>query len=242
MSYQNDFIYLHEDTPKLNNDDKSHPWRRCTRGKHFVKEHMLHGTRKVREHCAFNPSHKEELSYDEIQYITQKYFNDLSGPPTAGILKFADADTYDRFIRGWTYFWNDIFKPSDLLNANYIKALIATESGFRKNPPENPHAHGLMQLLHQSFADLQDTKGELHDYLIRASWEKILDPSTNICMGIRWLFQKRYLLAVRLKREVTWEEAVIEYKSYWDYIKKHDGKMPNGIIKLREYYQLLNGS
>ena len=99
-----------------------------------------------------------------------------------------------------------------------------------------------MQLLHQSFAAIQNTKGELHDYLIRAPWEKILDPSTNICMGIRWLFQKRYLLAVRLKREVTWEEAVIEYKSYWDYIKEHDGKMPKGILDLREYYkQLLEG-
>ena len=174
-----------------------------------------------------------------MQYITQKYFNDLPGPPTAGILKFADADTYDCFIRGWTYFWNDIFKPSDLLDANYIKALIATESGFRKNPLENPHAHGLMQLLHQSFVTLQDTKGELHDYLVRAPWEKILDPTTNICMGIRWLFQKRHLLAVRLKREVTWEEAVIEYKSYWDDIRKHGGKMPKGILDLREYYKKL---
>ncbi len=120
--------------------------------------------------------------------------------------------------------------------------MIATESGFRKNPPENPHAHGLMQLLHQSFVALQDTKGELHNYLIRAPWKKILDPSTNICMGIRWLFQKRHLLSVRLKQEVTWEEAVIEYKSYWDDIEKLGKKMPKGILDLREYYkQLLEG-
>lgn len=242
MSNQVDSINLHEDIINLNNDDKSHPWRRCAKGKHFVKEHLLHGTRKVREHCASNPSHKEELSYEEIQYITKTYFNDLSGPPTSDVLKFPDADTYDCFIRGWTYFWNDIFKPSDLLDPNYIKALIATESGFRKNPPENPHAHGLMQLLHQSFVVLQDTKGELHDYLIRIPWNKLLDPSTNICMGIRWLFQKRHLLEIRLKREVTWEETVIEYKSYWDDINKHDGKMPKGILDLREYYkQLLEG-
>lgn len=238
MSNQDEFINVHEGIINTKNDEKSHPWRRCSIGKHFVKEHILHDTTKVHEHCAFNPSHKEEISYDEIQYITQKYFNDLPGPPTAGVLKFDDADTYDGFIRGWTCFWNDIFKPSELLDPNYIKALIATESGFRKNPPENPHAHGLMQLLHQSFAVLQDAKGELHDYLIRIPWEKILDPSTNICMGIRWLFQKRHLLAVRLKREVTWEEAVIEYKSYWKDIEKY-GEMPKGIRDLREYYKKL---
>ena len=58
-------------------------------------------------------------------------------------------------------------------------------------------------------------------------------------MGIRWLFQKRHLLAVRLKREVTWEEAVIEYKSYWDDIAKHGGEMPKRIRDLREYYKKL---
>lgn len=242
MADRSELIDIQEDLICINDDDKSHPWRRCSRGKHFVKAHILHNTRKVREHCAFNPSHKEEITYDEIQYITKKYFSELPGPPTAGVLPFKDADIYDALIRGWVHFWNDIFKPSDLLDANYIKALIATESGFRKNPPENPHAHGLMQLLHQSFVALQDTKGELHDYLVRAPWEKILDPTTNICMGIRWLFQKRHLLAVRLKREVTWEESVIEYKSYWDDIRKHNGQMPDGIIKLRKYYQLLNGS
>lgn len=240
MTNRSEFFDI-EDAICANDDDKTHPWRRCPKGKHFVKQHKQSNA-KVREHCAFNPSHKEELSYDEIQYISQKYFKDLSGAPTSDILKFADADTYDNFIRGWTYFWNDIFKPSELLDANYIKALIATESGFRINPPENPHAHGLMQLLHQTFEALQNIKGELHDYLVRAPWEKILDPTTNICMGIRWLFQKRHLLMVRLKREVTWEESVIEYKSYWDDIRKHKDQMPNGIIKLREYYQLLNGS
>ena len=180
MNNQDDLINVHKDITNISNDNKSHSWRRCSTGKHFVREHLLQGTRKVREYCAFNPSHKEELSYDEIQYITQRYFNELPGAPTANNLKFADGNTYDCFIRGWTYFWNDIFKPSNLLDANYIKALIATESGFRKNPPENPHAHGLMQLLHQSFITLQDTKGELHDYLVRVPWEKILDPSTNI--------------------------------------------------------------
>lgn len=233
----------------LNDNGKSHPWRRCKKGMHFVKEYKKQipvseqhpdGFEVIHNYCASNPSHKEELSYDEIQHITQTYFNELPGPPAAGRLKFKDADSYDSLIRGWVCYWNGIFKLSDPLDANYLKALIATESGFRINPPENLHAHGLMQLLHQSWAALQDAKGELKDHLVRVQWSKILEPTANICMGVRWLFQKRRLLAIRFKREVTWEEAVIEYKSYWKYI--HDyGEMPEGIAKLREYYQLLNG-
>lgn len=195
------------------------------------------GIETIKNYCERNPSHKEELSYDEIQYITNTYFDSLEGPPTAHVLEFKDADTYDHLIRGWTRYWNDIFNLPDTLDANYIKALIATESGFRKDPPENLTAHGLMQLIRQTFTALQDTKGELHDYLIRAPWEKILDPTTNICMGIRWLFQKKKLASHKLKRDVTWEEAVIEYKSYWDEIK-HD-RIPEGILKLRRYYKAL---
>lgn len=52
---------------------------------------------------------------------------------------------------------------------------------------------------------------------------------------------KRKLLSARLKREVTWEEAVIEYKSYWGYIDTHRA-MPKGIIDLRDYYKRLQGS
>lgn len=240
---QNELVEFQEGLSYLNENEKVHPWRRCEKGKHFVKEYQKkypEGVETIHNHCALNPSHKEELSYDEIQYITQKYFKELPGPPAAGRLKFKDADTYDSLIRGWVFYWNDIFKLPDPLDANYIKALIATESGFRKDPPENPHAHGLMQLLHQSWAALQDIKGELKDHLIRVPWNKILEPTANICMGIRWLLQKRYLLSVRLKREVTWEEAVIEYKSYWGDIDKYK-EMPKGIKDLREYYKQLVG-
>lgn len=102
---------------------------------------------KGKAYCASNPSHKDELSYSEIQYITETYFGKLPGPPTADKLTvvFPIADAYDREIRGWVSYWNDIFILADPLDADFIKALIGTESGFRKKPPENPHAHGLMQ-------------------------------------------------------------------------------------------------
>jgi len=34
------------------------------------------------EHCANNPSGKDELSFAEIKFISHTYFADLSGPPT----------------------------------------------------------------------------------------------------------------------------------------------------------------
>lgn len=64
------------------------------------------------EHCAYNPSHKDELSFDEIQSITETHFSDLTGAPLAGVLKFSDESKYDQQIRGWTQYWNDIFKLS----------------------------------------------------------------------------------------------------------------------------------
>jgi len=57
-------------------EKKAHLWRRCAIGKHWVREYEAHiapskehpgGTvAKWHEHCADNPSHKDELSYDEI--------------------------------------------------------------------------------------------------------------------------------------------------------------------------------
>src|SRR5579872_918061 len=94
-------------------DKKNHPWRRCPVGKHLVREHIVHvhpskahpdGKVSVwHEHCANNPSGKEELSYAEINYIDEKYFSSLTGLPTSGVLNkiFPNADKYDSEIRGW---------------------------------------------------------------------------------------------------------------------------------------------
>ena len=58
-------------------DEKVHVWRRCPAGFHFVKEHLSHIppskahpgglVTTVHEHCAANPSHKDQLSHGEIQ-------------------------------------------------------------------------------------------------------------------------------------------------------------------------------
>jgi hypothetical protein len=229
---------------------KIHPWRRCPMGQHFVKDHVIHikptkkhpdGIVKIKEHCANNPSHKDELSYDEIQYITQTYFDALFGPPTPGVLlkDYPTSDDFDSLIRGWSKYWDEVFNLDDPLDANLIKALIGSESSFLIDPPGTKSAHGLMQLRHDTFLILQDPKGELHDYLVRIPWNEILDPTSNICMGIRWLFQKKKLASARLKRTASWDEAVIEYKSYWDEVNQ--GHIPEGLAKFRKFYEILQG-
>lgn len=232
--------------------EKAHPWRRCPIGEHFVKEHLEnippskshpHGIIITRhDHCATNPSDKDELSFDEIQYITETYFSTLPGPPASGkLLKFANADKYDSEIRGWTRYWNEVFKPDVPLDPNLIKALIATESSFDENPKQTKTkvktVYGLMQIKSDTLSYLGDTKGELKNYLIRLSKSQVLSPSANICAGIRWLFQKKKLATGRLNREPTWFEAIIEYKSYWNDI---NAKKPvRGMDKLYEYYEVL---
>jgi hypothetical protein len=232
-------------------DEKAHPWRRCPMGKHFVKEHKIHIPPSkehpngvdtiVREHCADNPFRKDELSFDEIQYVSKKYFSTLSGLPTAGALTkvFSRADDYDFEIRGWTQYWNYIFKLDDPLDPDFVKALIGTESSFDLDPEGISNAYGLMQLMPQTFEILRDVKGELKNYLIRISHDHYLDASANICSGIRWIFQKKKLADFNLKRAATWEEVIIEYKGYWDDV--NNGIDPEPMKRLRKFYGILKG-
>lgn len=237
--------------PAVNAEQKAHRWRRCPIGKHFVREHLEHippskahpdGIIITRhEHCADNPSHKDELSYDEIQYITETYFSDLKGLPTANALLelFPKSDHYDAEIRGWTQYWNDIFKPSDPLNPNLVKALIATESSFEIDPEGTTGVYGLTQIKEDTLGYLSDVKGELKNYLIRISVDQLLNPSANICSAVRWLFRKKEIASSRLGREATWFEAAEDYKSILK--KRLEGKKynPKPMNDLQDYYKKL---
>lgn len=173
--------------------------------------------------------------------MTETYFEKLVGPPAKDVLnEFPNADNYDKHIRGWVRYWNEIFNPTEILNASLIKALIATESSFNStsdNKIKKIHARGLMQIRDQTLHILGDHKGELKDYLIQLNSQNLFDPSVNICAGVRWLFQKKNLASVRLKRTASWEEAIIKYKGYWDEVEK--GEDPKPMQHLREYYNRL---
>lgn len=233
-------------------DKKAYPWRRCPMGKHYVREHEVNfpaskkhpnGFISVRhEHCAENRSHKNELSFDEIQYITNTYFSTLIGPPTphALVKEFSKADNYDLEIRGWVKYWNDIFKLDAPLDPNLVKALIATESSFDIEPKRTiKTAHGLMQITNKTHRYLRDTKIELKDYLIVLTQKQLLNPSANICTGIRWLFRKKETASSKLKHEATWINAVEDYKGYLDLILDKKDYNHTSMQKLDKYYKIL---
>jgi hypothetical protein len=48
---------------------------------------------------------------------------------------FPGSEKYDMLILGWVQYWNDIFKPEKPLDPKLIKALMASESSFRQDPP-----------------------------------------------------------------------------------------------------------
>lgn len=239
---------------KATKDDKAHPWRVCPLGQHFVRTHLEHippskshpqGEVITRhEHCARNPSHKDMLSLDEIHVVSNKHFEGLSGPPTADVLTdYHKADNYDLLIRGWVRYWNDVFEFEEPLNPNLIKALMATESSFDEKALNINHgnrARGLLQITEETLHVLNDHKGELSNYLMFIRAQDLFDPSVNICAGVRWLFRKQITASARLGRNATWDEAIIEYKGYWKIIEA--GETPKALIKLREFYKLLEGN
>lgn len=232
---------------------KSHPWRLCPGGEHWVRTHPRRvsvskknptGITEVEGHCRQNRSRKDQFHIDEIGKIAQTIFWNLKGAPKADTLKFKDGNKYDNLIRGWTKYWNEVFKPKDPLDPNLVKALIASESSFILKPPlQNAgragKARGLMQITDQAIKALGDEKGELKDYLIDIKQKDIVDPNISICAGIRWLFHKKKLASARLKREASWEEAVAEYKSYLRDIISGKNPNPENFQRFKEYYERL---
>jgi hypothetical protein len=135
------------------NQDQDQDWRLCPYSKHHVKEYKTSEGKVVPEHCASNPSGKDELRFEEIQIITTKHFHDLIGLPLSNTRldthdnfkksdgTRVDVDQFDQLIRGWTQYWN--------------KVLIASESTFDPNrdydkehhiTKGSTHAKGLMQM------------------------------------------------------------------------------------------------
>jgi hypothetical protein len=244
------------DSKEVKSPQKTHPWRLCEVGEHWVLSHPLwipptekrEGYYTTRDaHCAVNPTRakrvvKDYLTVDEMKLIAEKYFKDLAGLPAADNLDFKNGNDYDHIIRGWTKYWNDIFKPNPPLDPDLVKALISTESGFRLSPePQKAGkaglARGFIQLTDEAIKALGDTNGELREHYIKITEEDTSDPNISVGAGIRWLHRKRELASRKLKREATWDEAIAEYKGYLpDLIK---GKPAAGMKNLKRDYKRL---
>jgi hypothetical protein len=208
-----------------------HPWRVCPAGQSYrnaasVRPHQRLG-RPVRgglrnAACVKNRSGKDQLYEIEITEIAKLHFGQFKSRGLGEISEFTVAkvsqNSFDHHIIGWVKYWNEILKPDELLAPTLVKALIASESGFdpsvsngRKGPSR---ARGLMQILDGSLPLLKTNGKELNDHFVNLEEEDSLDPNLTICAGVRWLFRKRQIAASNLGRDVSWVEAVADYKSY----------------------------
>jgi Transglycosylase SLT domain len=226
-----------------------HPWRVCPYGEHWVRTHPMHvppskthpgGSVTTRhQHCAHNPSRKDQLYPEEIQEITNQNFHDLKNKPCPLPLKFrAKGSKYDEPIAGWVQYWNEVLKPDEPLDPNLVKALIASESGFEPKKlykkTDSNSARGLTQITNATRKLLGGAKGGLKDHLITVTKSELNDPNVNICAGVRWLFEKRRLASSMLKRPASWLEAIWEYKGLRTASKEDAEKIKNIFNKFYE--------
>ncbi len=227
-----------------------HPWRVCPYGEHWVRTHPLRvppsrmhpkgSTTTRHEHCAHNPSGKDQLYPEEVQEIANQNFSNLKNKPCPLPLKFGtQGNKYDDLIAGWLRYWNDVLNPDEPLDPNLVKALIASESGFDPNQlaskKNSNSARGLMQITNETRKLLDGYHGDLKDHLITVTKTELNDPNVNICAGVRWLFEKRHQASAHFKRSATWVEAVWEYKG----VKRAKTKKQAEKIKkiFNDYYE-----
>jgi hypothetical protein len=212
----------------LSIEEKVHPWRLCPRnqfyrGKHSQKSYTRKDGTHVRgsEHpneCVINRTGKDQLYAAEIQKIAELHFGSLTDLPTDNVLsEFSREAMYDTFIAGWTKYWNEVLRPSERLEVNFVKALIATESSFNPSAWNGKKgkrcARGLMQVTNESVALMHWGSKEIKDHFVNLTDEDMLDPNLTICAGIRWLFRKRDIAESKYK-DLTWPKVVMLYKKY----------------------------
>lgn len=154
------------------------------------------------------------LDADEIRSIFKAYERKGITYPAKGKLNdYDNADKYDDMIAVWTDYFNKKFNAIPPLDPDVVKALIASESGFRADPTENRTAFGITQITPGTLKIVQDPKGEAKDFTFRKIRQKDLkDPMIAIPVGVRWLFRKRVMAMGKLGKAPSPEEVILEYK------------------------------
>jgi predicted nucleotidyltransferase len=229
-----------------------HPWRACPYGEHWVVRHPRYPVgRQIQDvdgHCRRNLSGKDRLDGQEIDLISHLPAFQMSSPLPGiypGKKAPANANAFDVLISGWCKYWNEVLKPDKLITPNFVKALIESESTFRpfvatKVKNNKGMARGLIQITDETLRILKDRKGEIKDHYIDLTREELLDPSKNICAGIRWLFRKREILQKRLSRSPEWLETIAEYKGIGPDLKKGGKKSKEVLETFMKYYGAYN--
>jgi uncharacterized protein with HEPN domain len=230
-----------------------HRWRQCPYGYYHVTKHPRNvppstknpdGTTDVREHCRKNPSGKDQLYPQEMDSMLQRFLHEFQGQRLNELTEFPESSAYDQQILFWTEYWNELLAgASGNLDANLVKALMGSESGF--NPRVKPvkagkgnFARGIMQITDQTRKILANEKGELKDHYLTLSAKDLMSSNYSICASIRWLFHKREMASHKLGRSASWIEAIGAYKSY---LGKKTWPNQAGMKKLIGIYIQLGG-
>lgn len=171
----------------------------------------------------------------EIESVFKNYDRKEIVYPTKGKLKdYKNADAYDDAIAVWTDYFNKKFNADPPVDPDVVKALIASESGFRADPRENKKAFGITQITPSTLKVVQNPKGEAKDFIFSKVRQKDLkNPNIAIPMGVRWLFRKRATAVNQLKRAPDHEELILEYKGL---LKSDSDYKKSGLKKYRKAY------
>jgi hypothetical protein len=180
------------------------------------------------------------LEADEIREITNSRARKGLRYPAKNLLGYTDGNKYDELIAIWVDYFNEKFgvtPPYAPLDPNLVKALIASESGFRKAPRENRKAFGITQITPETLRILLDPEGEAKDFVFKGIRQKDLkDPEIAIPMGVRWIFRKKRLAEGKLGRGATPEEIILEYKGL---LKSRTDYQNNALENFRKHYASL---
>ncbi len=157
--------------------------------------------------------------------------------PSTNNLGYKSGNAYDETIAVWVDYFNKKFRADSPIEPNVFKALIASESGFDKDPPGNKVALGITQITKSTLKILQDPSGEAKDFIFDDIRQKDLkEPDIAIPLGVRWLFKKKQTAAKKLKREPTTEELILEYKGL---LKSKTALKEKALQIFRKHYDQL---
>lgn len=217
--------------------EKRNPWRICPLGQSWVQTYdkPTINVTDVDGHCRRNKKGKDVIFLDELKKIEASDIFSKAVSPRSFKSNPTWGAEFDRVIGGWTAYWNEIMEEQDQLDPNLVKVLIASESSFdpkagHKQSKQKRGAIGLIQVMPKTVSILKDYNGEIKEHYISVSYEDLIDPSVSVAAGIRWLFRKKALAEKKLKRKVTWYEAVLDYKG----VLKQDSKSgKNPVIRKR---------
>ncbi len=205
--------------------NKKDPTKPCPIDKHWVSPHSRTRktdkgkpyTQSVRGHCRTNRGSNTYGPSDLRKMRKQNESVEAPHPCNSPLDFGKDGIKYDDLIALWTKLWNDIFKVTPPLDPDTVKALIASESSFNPKAWNHQHgpgaAYGLTQITIRTLPQLNSDK-ELRDYYIDITKDDLFDPDVSIGAGVRWLFRKREIAKAKYGNDITWRDAVREYKGY----------------------------